>query len=333
MQHPATDIVSATQVKALSAAMAPLLAQQSEIASEFAATMLPNLDVMLPKMDLTGYVHTQELVRAITLPHLDWFENFNKQWASQILAQIPRFTMPALPTLNVALPEGLFDVLGGIDWDALTRRSRVPSNWPIDFEEQLPALVEIVNVEGIPLAWVPRASLVEQLLAAASADERSALLIAHRDEIIEECLAWVSGLDDEFIAPQLPIAKKVLAACQGGHWEVAAISAVAVVHAVVESLRWASDRQRVQKHHQLTLDLPLSKLFEQATRAPLVLFYDDWDPRSGKPRPVHLTRHVVTHRLAEDQVTARNCVVAVMLMASLLVSVEQLELGHQEFAA
>ncbi len=79
------------------------------------------------------------------------------------------------------------------------------------------------------------------------------------------------------------------------------------------------------------LDLAV-RLLEQSTRAPLVLFYDDWNPKSGKPRPTHLTRHVVTHQLAEDQVSARNCIIAVMLMSSLLVSVEQLELGREEAA-
>jgi hypothetical protein len=81
------------------------------------------------------------------------------------------------------------------------------------------------------------------------------------------------------------------------------------------------------------MELPVSQLLEQATRAPLVKFYDDWNPKSGQPRPVHLTRHVVSHHLADDQVSARNCVVAVMLMASLLVTVEHLELGRGETAA
>jgi hypothetical protein len=41
----------------------------------------------------------------------------------------------------------------------------------------------------------------------------------------------------------------------------------------------------------------------------------------------------VSHQLGEDQVSARNCVVAVMLMTSLLVTIEQLELGREAVAA
>lgn len=321
--------VSAARAAAVNVAIAPVLAQQSRMINQLALSVLPNLDNLLPKIDLSEYFRTQELVRSITLPHVEWLEQFNRQWLAQILPPIlPRITVP-----HFELPVGLLDVLQSTDWDLLTRRSRVPSNWPDEFEEHLPALLDMVNIEGIPAAWVPRQELLVQLLAAESATERSELLIAHRDEILEDCLDWVGNLDDEFLDPQLPIARKVLAACKDGHWEVAAISAVAVVHAIVESLHWASDRQRVQKHHQLTMELPLSRLLEQSTRAPLVIFYDDWNPKSGKPRPAHLTRHVVSHQLAEDQVSARNCIVAVMLMSSLLVSVEQLELGRGNVAA
>jgi len=328
---PALDaaIASATQAAALNVAVAPLIAQQSEIMSQLAAATLPNLDNLLPKVDLSGYLQTQDLLRSIALPNIEWLEQFNRQWVGQIIP-------PILPTITIPhfdLPAGMLDFLGTIDWDLLTRRSRVPSNWPDEFEEHLPTLLDMVNIEGIPAAWVPRRTLLMLLLAAESATERSELLFAHRDEILEDCLDWVEHLDDEFLASQLPIARKVLAACKDGHWEVAAISAVAVVHAVVESLHWASDRQRVQKHHKLTMELPLSQLLERSTRAPLVPFYDEWNPRSGKPRPAHLTRHVVSHQLAEDQVSARNCIVAVMLMSSLLVSVEQLELGRGEAAA
>lgn len=328
---PAMDAaaVSAAQAAAINAAINPILTQQAKLASQLAASVLPNLDNLLPKIDFSSYYQTQQLVRSITLPHLEWLEQLNKQWAAQLVPPVlPKITLP-----HFELPVGMLDVLRGIDWELLTRRSRVPSNWPDEFEEYLPTLLDMVNIEGIPVAWVPRRALLLQLLDADSATERSELLISHRDEILEDCLDWVEHIDDDFLASQLPIAKKVLAACTDGHWEVAAISAVAVVHAVVESLHWVSDRQRVQKHHQLTMELPLSRLLEQSTRAPLVPFYDDWNPKSGKPRPAHLTRHVVSHQLAEDQVSARNCIVAVMLMSSLLVSVEQLELGRGEVAA
>lgn len=316
--------------------------------------VLASVEELMPKVDVSNILRAQELVLSSALPGLDWLEDFRKNLTTQLL---PAIRLPELDWLgdfrsNMAsqlaasanlislieiprfeIPSGLLDALRIIDWDLLSLRSLAPSNWPDDYPDLLPGLLNLVNVEGVPAAWVPRQSLLLSLLGASSADDRSELLIAHREEILDDCVEWIESLDDEFLAPQLPIARKVLSAYQDGHWEVAAISAVPVVHAVVESLHWMSDRQKVRKHHGLTDMTPVSRLLEQATRAPLAVFYDDWNPKSDKPRPAYLARHVVSHHLAEDQVSARNCVVAVMLMTSLLVSVQQLELGHEEPAA
>ncbi|WAC69230.1 hypothetical protein [Microbacterium sp. SL75] len=227
----------------------------------------------------------------------------------------------------------LLELFRSFDWDSITKPLRVPDNWPDDVHDRLPELLEVVNRDGIPAAWVPRVDVLTLLLNATDGDERSEVLVEHRDEILEDCSNWLDDLCDPVLNSVLPIAREVLDACHDGYWKVGAISAVQVVHSVVESLHWVSDRQRVAKHHVLTMDTPYSRMLEQAARAPLVLFYDDWNPLSGKPRPAHLTRHVVSHRLGEDQVNDRNCIVAVMLMASLLVTVYQLDLGQKELAA
>ena len=137
----------------------------------------------------------------------------------------------------------------------------------------------------------------------------------------------LSGVEEGSDVPTLPIARKVLDGCQDGHWEIGAISAVAVIHGIVEALRWAYDQQKVVAHHSLKKTDGAERLMEQATRAPLVRFYDEWNEKSGKPRPAHVTRHVVSHKLGPDQVSERNCIVAIMLMCSLLRTVYELELG------
>jgi hypothetical protein len=220
-----------------------------------------------------------------------------------------------------------------INWDAILRLPRLPDNWADVIDDKLEELIELVNVDGIPAAWVPRVEILEALLGAETGDARSEILIRHRSQILEDCVAILSGLDDTFLADEISIAEEVLESCRVGHWRVAALAAIPIVHSIVESLSWASDRQRVAHHHQLTMDMEYRRLTEMATRAPLVNFYDDWNPKSGKPRPVHLTRHVASHRLAADQVSARNCVVAVMLMTSLMMTVHQLKLGQRAVAA
>lgn len=299
--------------------------QRSLVPALNIAAALPKVDfdLNIPKSMLLEVARIQETALA-GLPH-----------PSTMLAGITSDWIAAIqPTIDVtASLQPIMEVLRSIDWDLITRRPRTPDNWPDDMDEKLPALMELVNQDGIPAAWVPRSEVLDALLSATTGDERSRVLIEYGDEILADCAEWVEALVDPVLEPVLPIAREVLDACRDGHWKVGAISAVQVVHSIVESLHWVSDRQRVAKHHVLKISTPCTRLLEQATRAPLVMFYDDWNPLSGKPRPAHLTRHVVSHSLGNDQVSERNCIVAVMLMASLLVTVYQLDLGQRETAA
>lgn len=320
--------------RGLAAAIGPgissIVAQQERIIVDLMKSLTPTIN-LIPRIQHEAILRTESIART-ALADMTWLNQANQRMLENILPKMSGFTLPPMPSLGFELPSGFFDAFRGIGWDKLTRGWQVPSNWP-DGLSDLPQLLEIVNNEGIPVAWVPRSTILKKLIDAASPEARSELLVTHRDEILEDCIGWLEGLDDELVNPLLPMAQKVLTACADGHWEVGAVTAVFVTHSMVETLRWVSDRQRVRKFHELTMQLPASQLLEQATRAPLVKFYDDWNPKSGQPRPAHLTRHVVSHHLADDQVSARNCVVAVMLMASLLVTVEHLELGRQEVAA
>ncbi|WP_447949188.1 hypothetical protein [Microbacterium aurum] len=304
-------------------------------------SILPKIDTLVPSLNISGVMpkfdyaplmqqtgiaeilRAQESLLAGLPDYSGILSGIRTDWFEALEPQID-FTATLQPIL---------EMFRSLDWDSITRPLRVPDNWPDDIHENLPELVDMVNRDGIPAAWVPRSEVLTLLLDASAGDERSEVLIRHRDEILDDCTEWLEDLADPVLDPILSIAREVLGACRNGFWKVGAISAVQVVHSIVESLHWVSDRQRVAKHHILTMETPYARMLEQATRAPLVLFYDDWNPLSGKPRPAHLTRHVVSHRLGEDQVNERNCIVAVMLMASLIVTVYQLDLGHKEIAA
>lgn len=336
----AESYASLSRIASLNAAaLQPLVDSVAKAAQLSMAAWQPQLAALqvniVPKSHLAAISSLAAAIpRPIVMPELppDLTESIRSMAQSVAVSQASALAqiaanMPPLPDLSgfrkliadsILTPELL-------EW---LRTAHRPANWSDAVEEQIDAVVELVNEEGIPVAWVPRTTILEALLGASPGDERSLLLINHRDEILEDCtsaLARLEGDTAEF--PALPIAQKVLAGCRDGHWEIAAVTAVTIVHGTVEALRWASDRQRAIRQHALQTDEGSDRLMEQATRAPLVRFYDEWHAKSGKPRPAHLSRHVVAHNLAPDQVTERNCIVAVMLMASLLRTVHELELG------
>ncbi|WES65836.1 hypothetical protein P0L94_07125 [Microbacter sp. GSS18] len=299
-----TPIIAQEQVAALSATVA---------AATFPRFVMPEI----PRLQSA----VQSLSASIAAAQADTFAEL----AATLAATIP---MPDLSGI-----QSLIDSLQTEKWQEWLRHLHRPANWTDAIEDRITEVIGVVDGEGIPVAWVPRAEILEALLDAPSPDERSLILIERRHEILDDCEAVLARVKEGADAPTLPIARKVLMGCREGHWEIAAISAVAVVHGVVEALRWASDQQKAARHHSLKATDGPGRLMEQATRAPLVRFYDDWNEKSGKPRPTHITRHVVSHKLGPDQVSARNCVVTIMLMSSLLRTVYELELGGEPSAA
>lgn len=320
-------------IRAISASVAvPAVDFSALVPQANFAALMPTFDTSILASNIdTGMLKiiSDNALAQINLPDLAPFAKLADSVAANLVtSHAGMFGDLAATALQSIIPKlPTFELFQSEDWKSWLRRLRVPDNWSDEIDDQLEDLAAMINDEGIPAAWVPRREILDALLAAAPGDDRSEILIARRTDILEDCRVALEGVDDDFLAPLLPIATKVLAACRDGHWEVGAISAVAVVHGVVEGLRWVYDRQRVATHHAFSAEAPLGRMTEMATRAPLVLFYDDWNPESGKPRPQHLTRHVVSHRLGPDQVSERNCVIAVMLMASLIVTVHELELG------
>ncbi|MDA4893246.1 hypothetical protein PFZ55_40925 [Streptomyces sp. MS2A] len=292
--------------------------QLAALSSTIAAAAIPVITV--PELPALQKI-AQELSASITAAHAATYAGM----AAKLTASLP---MPDLSGI-----QSLIKSLDTEKWQEWLRAAHRPSNWTDEIEGRIEEIIAMIDAEGIPVAWVPRREILQALLDAPSADDRSLLLIAHRDEILENCQNILGRVEDEPGIPTLPLAQKVLLGAADGHWELAALSAVTVVHGIVEALRWASAQQKVAAHHALTPTVEREHLVEQATRAPLIRFYDDWNEKSGRPRPTHVTRHVVSHKLALDQVSERNCVVAIMLMCSLLRTVYELELGSDQAAA
>lgn len=323
------------------ALLQPIYEQNNQIAARLVETMRPTLDRV-------ALVQTSIVTDAVSL-HMPVFKTIESgikayigsdvaRLADQIKplpSMLPTFSLPRLtvPMPSFTFPTALTDIVRGFDWEALERRLQTPRNWPEGFEPYLPDLLTMLNDEGIPVAWVPRWELLEQLIGAGSAEARSELLVEKRQDIVGDCAELLEDIETESLLPMMPSVEEILEACRAGLWKAAALAAVPLIHSVVESLEWVTDRQRAQKYHAITATVSLRELMERATRAPLVLFYDDWNPLSGQPRPMHLARHVMSHRFGPEQVTDRNCVVAVMLLTSLFVTVDQLGLAARKLAA
>ncbi len=206
-------------------------------------------------------------------------------------------------------------------------RARYPANWPIGEEEvlDLDLAQQIVENEGIPIVYIPRAEIVSELSKAADRTAREAVLVARTTEILEDCAAAVDCELDPLLAEQRPLLLQALAALADGHHAAAQALGVSVCNTQIEAhIDDSSGRAKNQcKVTDLGVALQKDRLRYVLGVAPVVNLLTDWHPKSGKPRPVPLSRHVVAHQAHPDHFTPQNAILAVMVATSLMLALNE----------
>lgn len=211
-------------------------------------------------------------------------------------------------------------LLAGID---LSRFSGVyPPNWPLDLD--LDVVAEVISDDGIPLVWLPRQSIVEELLAATDRPARIALLLGHVKALVGDCRRVLDQVTDPELAGQLPLARAAVDALANGHQESAQALATVLTETLVASA--VSDNYK-QVKEQVLFDVDNSswrQLRLKAAFAPIYRFYTAWYRRWGTPAPEALSRHVTVHEADTAHYTPANALLAVLLVTSVARAVQEL---------
>ena len=223
--------------------------------------------------------------------------------------KLPKYELPNLSAAFSAILEQL--------------RNSLPPNWPSDVDEH--AVLAVVQDEGIPLVWVPRAEIVDAVLGAADRNARLELLVEYQQMIVDDCREVLAAMDAEGLSGQVPLASKAVEALASDHFEAAQALAVVVTEtAVAQSI---SGKYEVVKK-QVLFDpqlVPYGLLRLHAALAPIGRFYTSWWASSGDPKPQELSRHVSVHHADAGHYTEANAVIAVMLVTSVLRALQELQ--------
>ncbi len=228
---------------------------------------------------------------------------------------VPTFDITALlPKLNLPDYAGLLEQL---------RRDQ-PPNWPHDVD--LDRVKEVIHDDGIPLVWVPREKIVREVLVAPDRHARVAVLLAHSDELIDDCRTVLDAVDEPSLSGQLPLAKQAVEAFAAGYPEAAQALGVTVTETAVARSLLGSDYRKVK--NQVLFDpelVPYAELRLRAALAPIHRFYTAWRPNSGEPAPEGLSRHVTVHQADLMHYTPRNALIAMLLVSSVLRALQELQ--------
>lgn len=241
--------------------------------------------------------------------------------ADQILKDFAKFVRPPLEQFAAfgKTYESTFKkLLPSFERIAEALRRSMPSNWP-ERVGDADRIVDLMKRTGLPLAWVPRADIVEALVQAEDDDARFTILLEHRDEILEDiegCLAEVDGVE---LRDERAAGERALAAFKDGHPEAAQALAAAAVTSAVEK-QFGKKLAAVRKEYT-DRDPMQASIFRFSLVATLVMFANQalalFEPHEDQI-PARFNRHASLHRVSPIQYTEKNSLVGLMLVASLL---------------
>jgi hypothetical protein len=203
-----------------------------------------------------------------------------------------------------------------------------PPNWWSVPQLDGDAATAIMHDEGIPLAWVPRAEVVADLIAAPDAAVRDTILVARTPEIVVDCRQRLAEVRDAGLQHLDGLIDDALRALEQSNPTAAQALAANVFDTLLRDVLrrgrlFAGSTGRFKYQHVTGGITPVSdETLIGVYRASCVLtpvlkalaeFNFEADPVPGR-----FTRHATAHRAGMTQYTPANAVIAIMLATSLL---------------
>jgi hypothetical protein len=289
---------SGLQAAGKALAAAANLTAASEAQQRWAQTIAASIDVSALRRANEALVSNAALAAV---------RQAQESWAEAVARQVD-FTALA-DRLTIALPK-----------IEIGRWLEILQRWiPANLREigSLDAVAQVSLDEGLPLSWVPRQEIVEALLAAKGADERSAILDDRLADILDDCEAALADSKHEWARQ----CRAAISALRAGHDGPAQSHGANIIDSIVLRLMGRNGRMYAKKRAEEGLDdLPLQLVAESLTLRPLFRAFTTWWPTSGDAPPDHFARHATAHAIGyEGLFERRHAVVAVMLATSLTV--------------
>ena len=192
----------------------------------------------------------------------------------------------------------------------------LPSN--LNRSPDLDVAASIALDDGIPVAWIPRAEIVAELVTCTTHEDRLAVLTDRRTEILDDCESAIATLTSEW-ANECRAA--VAAMRQGGLDGPAQSHASNILDSIVAELFGESGRAHTKKQAKTDFNtVELTLVAEILTLRPLYKAFARWYPKDNLPPPDSFARHATSHAVGYPGLFAEtSAMVAVMLAVSLTV--------------
>ena len=190
-----------------------------------------------------------------------------------------------------------------------------------------------VTVEGIPLAFVPRARIVDQLIAAENRDARLDIVLSSKSLILSDCRDALDVEDDdplpESLATLPALLREVVDVLEVGYVASACALGISVIDV---ALRRTSEKKiNYSNVRTAVVAKKLRKAIAEndfrVIRAmrPLHSLCVNWDPRSQEPLPPMPSRGAIAHWAEPGHLSETNAILIAMAATSLLLGLAERE--------
>lgn len=187
---------------------------------------------------------------------------------------------------------------------------------------------DFLEVEGIPLYLVPRASIAERLILAKDHAARRAILGRRFDALVDDCEQLIEQSDHPVVATEVHFIKDGIGAIRSGHHA----SAQAIFAVTLDTLvsRFHTDREERKKITNRAKGGAMpDKLRNMGVRRAYVWWpvwnaHEQFWKHKGDRIPHDFSRHATIHGVSKTQFSKRNCVQSLMLVSSLVGYANQL---------
>ncbi|WP_331763946.1 hypothetical protein [Streptomyces anthocyanicus] len=232
------------------------------------------------------------------------------------------------------LLEGLAQAIAPLQPTLDRLDSMMPENWQ---GQRLPYKDMILLMqEGVPLAWVPPAGVIRQLLAAEDATERAEIIDDCRPEILDACTETLETVTDIRLTTQTALLAECVQMTERGMFNGAQALAANVWDTLFRGLAfgnsaWLTEKgwwsyKRIQERIP-SFDVGKDSTIGQFRKAAVFLPFPATLEEFRRPQPVPhaFNRHATAHATGAVQYSAANAMTALMLASSVLREIDDQE--------
>lgn len=270
--------------------------------------------------DISSAAGTKELVegiaRSLDLPALEAARQ-----------AVINYQMPFLDESSRRAAQAIVDQFGDIvarvqlfDFDRFSEGLErwIPDNLrSLDDIDDLDHAARIALEEGIPLGWVPRREIVQELVGAPDAESRLSILSRRSADILDDCQAVLEEIPHRWAHE----ASECVRAYRSDFVGPAQSHAGNIVDSIVLRVFGQQGREFTKDRARDDFDdVTLRVIGEAIVVRPLLRAFTTWYPDGGIPPPEYFARHATAHAVGHEGLFSElNGLVAVMLATSMTV--------------